>query len=78
MIGLNLEEIGKVVNAIPKRDYLYKSDLGSSLLSFNLDKEAVSYIGASRMEDINMIDEIYSQEKDLEKINEMWLNYKSI
>lgn len=76
MIGLNSEEIWKIANAVPKREYLYKSDLGSSLLSFNLNKRAISFIGSSTMEDINMIDEIYSKEKDLNKINEMWLNYK--
>lgn len=76
-MGLNDEEIEKVRNALPKREYFIKNDIGSALVTFDLGKETLDYIGASRIEDINTIDGICSKEKDLRKINEMWLDYKS-
>lgn len=76
-MGLSDEEIEKVRNALPKREYFIKNDIGSALVTFDLGKETIDYIGASRIEDINTIDEICSKEKDLRKINEMWLDYKS-
>ena len=75
-MGLNLSEIEKIRYALPKKEYLYKSERGSNMISFDLSKLELAYLGSSRADDLKKIAEIIKDNKDTEKINKEWLDYK--
>ena len=47
MFGLNSKEINTIANAIPKREYYYKSEYGSRLFELGLDKKTLRIIASS-------------------------------
>ena len=58
--GLNDAEIGIIANATKKREYFYKSTLGTRLFSLELGPLALSFVGASSKEDIKEIKRLHS------------------
>ena len=77
-MGLNSAEIEKVQNAIPKEEYLYKSDLGTNLINFSLSQVEIALLGSSKMEDINKMNELKASCANIEELNKEWLRYKKI
>lgn len=77
-MGLNLSEIEKLKKAVPKKDYLYKSERGSNMISFDLSPLELAYVGSSNTKDLNKIVEMKEKITDIEELNEEWLNYKGI
>ena len=75
-MGLNLSEMEKLEYATPKKEYLYKSERGSNLINFDLSKLELAYLGSSMADDLKKIAEIIKDNKDTEKINKEWLEYK--
>jgi type IV secretion system protein VirB4 len=55
LIGLNDREIQLLAYATVKRDYYYKSPLGRRIFSFGFGPVALSFVGASRPEDIRTV-----------------------
>lgn len=76
-MGLNLSEIEKLKHAIPKKEYLYKSERGSNMISFNLSKLELDYLGSSRAEDLKKITELKEENLTIEELNNRWLEYKN-
>ena len=72
----NEEEIQKIRNAIPKRQYFVKNRLGTALIDFKLEKTALDYVGSTSINDRTKIDEIYNKTKNLQEINDLFLAYK--
>ena len=77
-MGLNTAEIEKVKNAIPREEYLYKSDLGTNLINFDLSVVELALLGSNKMEDIKKINELKDSSNSIEELNEEWLRYKEI
>ncbi|HOJ78517.1 MAG TPA: conjugal transfer protein TrbE [Bacillota bacterium] len=75
--GLNSRELEILAMAIPKRQYYYKSPLGSRLFELALGPVALAYFAASSKEDQKMIINILN-EKGKEGFNEAWLIYKKL
>lgn len=75
-MGLNLSEIDKLKYAIPKKEYLYKSERGSNMINFGLDKLELTFLGSSRLADLKKIAELKDEYPDIKKLNEKWLDYK--
>ena len=70
-MGLNLSEIEKLKRATPKKDYLYKSERGSNMISFDLSPLELAYVGSSNTKDLNKIVEMKEKITDIEKLNEI-------
>ncbi|MEE9321388.1 MAG: conjugal transfer protein TrbE [Granulosicoccus sp.] len=51
-LGLNQTEIDNLARAIPKRQYYYRSVLGSRLFELNLRPKTLAFVGANSKEDI--------------------------
>jgi len=62
--GLNNAEINIIANATPKREYFYKSTLGTRLFSLELGPLALSFVGASSKEDIKEIKRLHAEHDD--------------
>lgn len=77
-MGLNLSEIEKVKKAVPKRDYLYKSERGSNMIDFDFSPIELALIGSTNTKDINKISEMKLKINDIKELNEAWLEYKGI
>jgi type IV secretion/conjugal transfer VirB4 family ATPase len=75
-IGLNEEEIDKVRNALPKKEYFVKNEIGSALIRFELGKEAIYYVGSNHVSDVEKIKEICKETNNTNEINQKWLDYK--
>ena len=75
--GLNRTEIQLIAQAAPKRQYYYKSPLGSRLFELALGPVALAYCGASSPEDQWMVQKIL-REDGKENFNEEWLVYKNL
>lgn len=75
-MGLSDEEIYKVQNALPKREYFVKNEIGSALVRFELGKEALYYVGSNHISDVEKINEICRETNNIDEINNKWLDYK--
>ena len=75
-IGLSDEEIEKVQNALPKKEYFVKNEIGSALVRFELGKEAIYYVGSNHVSDIEKINQICRETNNIDEINQKWLSYK--
>ncbi|MDR2878616.1 MAG: hypothetical protein LBV03_01700 [Fusobacteriales bacterium] len=75
-IGLSDEEIDKVQNALPKREYFVKNEIGSALIRFELGKEAIYYVGSNHISDTEKINQICREINNIDEINREWLSYK--
>ena len=75
-IGLSDEEIEKVQNALPKKEYFVKNEIGSALVRFELGKEAIYYVGSNHVSDIERINQICRETNNIDEINQKWLSYK--
>ena len=75
-IGLSEEEIDKVQNALPKKEYFVKNEIGSALVRFELGKEAIYYVGSNHVSDIERINQICRETNNIDEINQKWLSYK--
>jgi type IV secretion/conjugal transfer VirB4 family ATPase len=74
--GLNETEIRLIAQAAPKRQYYYKSPLGSRLFELAMGPVALAYCGASSPQDQQMVQKILLEDK--EHFNEEWLVYKGL
>ena len=70
------EEIDKVQNALPKKEYFVKNEIGSALVRFELGKEAIYYVGSNHVSDVEKIKEICKETNNINEINQKWLDYK--
>ena len=70
------EEIKKVQNALPKKEYFVKNEIGSALVRFELGKEAIYYVGSNHVSDVEKIKEICRETNNINEINQKWLDYK--
>jgi type IV secretion/conjugal transfer VirB4 family ATPase len=75
--GLNATERRIIAEMTPKRQYYYKSILGSRLFELALGPIALAYCAASSKADRNMVDEIL-RSKGKDSFNEEWLRYKKL
>jgi type IV secretion/conjugal transfer VirB4 family ATPase len=75
--GLNDREIEIIARATPKKQYYYKSPLGSRLFELAMSKLALAYCGASSPQDQQMVQSILA-EHGKDKFNEEWLKYKNL
>lgn len=73
--GLNDTEKNIIAEAIPKRQYYYKSQLGSRLFELALDPIALAYCGSSSKDDRLKIDQIRITGQDF---NDEWLRFKKL
>lgn len=75
-MGLSDEEIEKVRNALPKREYFVKNEIGSALVRFELGKEAIYFVGSNHISDLEKINQICKETNNIDEINQKWLSYK--
>lgn len=75
--GINETERQIIAEATPKKQYYYKSSLGSRLFELSLGPIALAYCGASSKKDRLMVDQILST-SDKKNFNEEWLRYKGM
>lgn len=75
--GLNERERQIVAGAIPKRQYYYKSLIGSRLFELSLGPVALAYCAASSKEDQQMAMRILA-ENGKDGFNAEWLKYKNL
>lgn len=73
--NLNDTERNIISKAIPKRQYYYKSPLGSRLFELALSPFALAYVASSSKEDQAKVIEIQKEHPD-EDFNLYWLKYK--
>lgn len=73
--GLNEREIELIGMATPKRQYYYKSPMGSRLFELALGPLALAYCGASTPEDRKMVSQIQSSGG---LFNVKWLEFKKL
>ncbi len=64
LIGLNDREIQILAHATVKRDYYYKSPQGRRLFSFGFGPVALSFVGASRQEDLRAIKQLIATHEE--------------
>jgi len=75
--GLNDSEREIIATATPKKNYYYKSVLGSRLFDLALGPCALAYCAASRKEDQQMVKYLLAKNTD-GNFNEAWLRYKNL
>jgi type IV secretion system protein TrbE len=75
--GLNATEISTIAGMTPKRQYYYKSPLGSRLFELGLGPIALAYCGASTPQDQQMVQQLL-QKYGQTGFNEAWLNYQQL
>lgn len=75
--GLNETEIRIISQATPKRQYYYKSPLGSRLFELAMGPVALAYCGSSTPQDQQMAKKILT-EFGKDGFNEEWLAYKKL
>lgn len=73
--GLNEREIEIIGMATPKRQYYYKSPMGSRLFELALGQLSLAYCGASTPEDRKMVSQIQSEGGSF---NGKWLVFKNL
>ena len=76
--GLNHRETETLALAQPKRQYYYKSSLGSRLFELTLGPLALAYCGASGKEDQTFCHGIQAENSSAEYFNYRWLRYKNL
>lgn len=74
--GLNDTEVDIISKTIPKRQYYYKSPLGSRVFELALSPFALAYVGAASKDDQKYIQKIL-REYPGEDFNIHWLKYKN-
>src|SRR6185436_3767854 len=62
LFGLNDAEIEIIAGAVRKRDYYYKSPLGSRLFELNLGQIALAFMGVSSREDVARVKAIIAEQ----------------
>ena len=62
--GLNEREIDIIAAAIPKREYIYKSQLGFRIFDLALDHFSLAYVAASSKDDHKLLNEVIAQMKN--------------
>ena len=65
MFGLNDAEIEIIAGAVRKRDYYYKSPLGSRLFELNLGRIALAITAVSSREDIARVKAIIAEHGEI-------------
>lgn len=75
--GLNQVEIAAIAEATPKKDYYYKSSLGSRPFRLALGPIELAYCGSSSKEDQQMVKRILA-EHGSKAFNQKWLEYKKL
>jgi type IV secretion/conjugal transfer VirB4 family ATPase len=75
--GLNETEIRLIAQATPKRQYYYKSPLGSRLFELAMGPVALAYCGASSPQDQRMVQKILAEDGK-ENFNAEWLTFKNL
>jgi type IV secretion/conjugal transfer VirB4 family ATPase len=75
--GLNETEVRLIAQAAPKRQYYYKSPLGSRLFELAMGPVAMAYCGSSSPQDQQMVQKILAEDGK-EHFNEKWLAYKGL
>jgi type IV secretion system protein TrbE len=75
--GLNEREIQILSLATPKRQYYYKSSLGSRLFDLALGQRTLAYCAAGSKEDQRMVKQLLA-EVGKEGFNEAWMKYKGL
>lgn len=74
--GLNNRELYYIVSGIPKKDYYYKSELGSRKFQLNLSKEELWLVASSSKDDIIKSIEIHKNYPEADDFYEEWFRYK--
>lgn len=74
--GLNNRELDYIVSGIPKKDYYYKSELGSRKFQLNLSKEELWLVASSSKDDIIKSIEIHKNYPEADDFYEEWFRYK--
>lgn len=72
-MGLNDREIRNIAGGIPKRQYYYKSELGSRMFNLALSEFAIIYVGASSPAEQTAVKNWLENNPDGD-FNEFWLN----
>jgi type IV secretion system protein VirB4 len=60
-LGLNGRQIETIARATPKRDYWFQAQGGCRLFELGLGEVALAFCGASRAEDLKLIDRLVAQ-----------------
>ncbi len=60
-LGLNGRQIETIARAMPKRDYWFQAQGGCRLFDLGLGEVALAFCGASRAEDLKLIDRLVAQ-----------------
>ena len=75
---LNKRERTIIALSTPKRQYYYKSTLGSRLFELALGKFALAYVASASKEDQRKCKDIIMLNKDNDNFNQEWLEYKQL
>ncbi len=75
---LNKRERSIIALSTPKRQYYYKSTLGSRLFELALGKFALAYVASASKEDQRKCKDILMLNKDNDNFNQGWLEYKQL
>lgn len=76
--GMNNRELDYIVNGIPKKDYYYKSELGSRRFQLNLSEEELWLVASSSKDDIFKAIELHKDYPEADDFFEKWFEYKRI
>ena len=74
--GINNRELQYIIEGIPKRDYYYKSDLGSRKFQLQLSKEEIYLVASSTKDDLSKAIELNKECQSPDEFLEKWLEYK--
>lgn len=75
--GINSRELEYITNGIQKRDYYYKSDLGSRKFQLQLSKEELWLLASSTKDDLIKAIEIEKDIKIPDEFLDRWFIYKA-
>ena len=75
--GINNKELQYIINGIQKRDYYYKSDLGSRRFQLQLSKEELWLLASSTKDDLTKAIEFNKMVNNPNEFLEKWFEYKN-
>ena len=74
--GINSRELQYIINGTQKKDYYYKSDLGSREFQLELSKEELWLLASSTKDDLIKAIEINENIKNPDEFLDRWFKYK--
>ncbi len=75
--GINSRELQYIINGTQKKDYYYKSDLGSRRFQLELSKEELWLLASSTKDDLIKAIEINKEVSNPDEFLDEWFKYKS-